>query len=233
MSGLVLRMIARLLAYPEAKLQLAVPEMTAVLDGEGALPILWKRRLVAFMDELAQRPLLEVQEDYVALFDRGRHLSLHLFEHVHGESRDRGQAMVDLLELYRAHGLELAAHELPDYLPLMLEYLSTRPWNEAQQLLGDAMGVIVLLGARLDQRQSPYAVLFQLLETMVGSPSDATEVRRAAAREGPDPTLENMDAIWAEEEVRFMANEDPAGNCGAQPQPADPLAAALLSGHRS
>lgn len=215
MSGRTLRVLSRLMSYPTAEMQAALGQMRAALADEGALPADVLEGLLELMDDMAGRPLLALQEDYVALFDRGRALSLHLFEHVHGESRDRGQAMVDLLELYRAGGLELDARELPDYLPLMLEYLSTRPPDEVDELLGDAMAIIVLLGARLRERASPYAVLFEALEAVAGTPDNARELRDVAAREGPDQSIVKMDEIWAEEPVTFMGNSDPSGGCSA------------------
>jgi nitrate reductase delta subunit len=225
-----LRVLSRLLAYPEQPLLDAVPDMIGVLRSEAWFKEALRQRLEAYMLELAARPLTEVQEEYVSLFDRGRAVSLHLFEHVHGESRDRGQAMVDLLEVYRAGGLELDARELPDYLPLMLEYLSTRPREEADELLGDAMGVIVLLGARLAERKSRYAVLFEALEAAVGTPPGAEDLKRRAATEGPDETIEKMDEIWQEEQVTFMGNKDPSGACGeSRPLPHDPIAAAGIT----
>lgn len=213
-----LRVLARLMAYPEQPLLDAMPGMIAVLRAEAWFPWALMDQLEKLMRSHASQPITKVQEEYVALFDRGRALSLHLFEHVHGESRDRGQAMVDLLELYRLGGLELDARELPDYLPLMLEYLSTRPRAEATELLGDAMGVIVLLGARLAERHSDYAVLFHALEAVVGSPPEAAALKRQAATEGPDETIEKMDDIWQEEQVRFMDNKNPA-SARIQPSP--------------
>ncbi|PKL96838.1 MAG: nitrate reductase molybdenum cofactor assembly chaperone [Gammaproteobacteria bacterium HGW-Gammaproteobacteria-8] len=211
---MTLRVLSRLMSYPTPELQSAVPEMGDVLRRETLLPAEHAAAVQAFARELAQRPLTAVQEEYVALFDRGRALSLHLFEHVHGESRDRGQAMVDLLELYRSGGLELDARELPDYLPLMLEYLSTRPRSEAAELLGDAMPVIVLLAARLRQRGSGYAVMLEALQAAFGVPENADALREAAAGEGPDQTIEKMDEIWEEEQVTFLGNQDPSGGCG-------------------
>lgn len=211
MSGLTLRVLSRLLSYPTAETQAASSEMRAALTNENALPPDILRRVTEMMDEMAGRPLLALQEEYVGLFDRGRRLSLHLFEHVHGESRDRGQAMVDLLELYRAGGLELGVRELPDYLPLLLEYLSTRPACEVDELLGDAMGIIVLLGARLRELGARHAVLFEALEAIGGTPENAAGLREVAATEGPDQSIVQMDRIWAEEPVTFMGNSDPAG----------------------
>ncbi|HNP35068.1 MAG TPA: nitrate reductase molybdenum cofactor assembly chaperone [Woeseiaceae bacterium] len=225
-----LRVLARLMAYPEQALLDSVPAMLAVVRTEGWLAPPLSERLEQFMLGIAARSAFDVQEQYVSLFDRGRALSLHLFEHVHGESRDRGQAMVDLLELYRDGGLELDARELPDYLPLMLEYLSTRERDEVVDLLADAMGVIVLLGARLRERHSEYAVLFEALEAIAGSPADAEIIKRKAATEGPDQTIEKMDEIWAEEQVTFMGNSDPAGGCGtSRLQQQDPIAAAGIA----
>lgn len=154
---------------------------------------------------------MDLQESYIGLFDRGRALSLHLFEHLHGQSRDRGQAMVDLLETYRRHGFELSARELPDYLPLFLEYLAERPADEALSLLADAMPVIALIGARLAERGSDYHVVFDALAALVGEPASIAEIRRQAATEGPDETVVNMDQIWEEEAVTFLANQ---GGCG-------------------
>jgi nitrate reductase delta subunit len=209
-GSLTLRVLARLMAYPEQPLLDAVPGMIEVLRDEGWFPEPLRQRLEAFMRALAARPVTEVQEEYVALFDRGRSLSLHLFEHVHGESRNRGQAMVDLLEVYRSGGMTLDARELPDYLPLMLEYLSTRPGAEADDLLGDAMAVIVLLGARLAERRSGYALLFEAIEAAVGTPAGSEALKRRAATEGPDETIEKMDQIWQDEQVTFMNGRDPS-----------------------
>ncbi len=211
-GSLSLRVLARLMTYPEQPLLDAMPGMIEVLRGEGWFPLPLRQRLEAFMRALSARPVTEVQEEYVALFDRGRFLSLHLFEHVHGESRNRGQAMVDLLEVYRSGGLELDARELPDYLPLMLEYLSTRPREEADDLLGDAMAVIVLLGARLAERKSDYALLFEAIEAAIGTPAGSEALKRRAETEGPDETIEKMDQIWQDEQVTFMNGKDPSAS---------------------
>lgn len=209
-----LTVISRLLCYPDSALQEAVPAMREVIREEGLLTREVQWRLDAFLGEIESTPLLDLQEQYVNLFDRGRNLSLHLFEHVHGESRDRGQSMVDLMRHYQAAGFELDSHELPDYLPLFLEYLAHCERAEVEELLGDAMGVVVLLGARLAERGSSWSVPFDALECVVGTPEDAAEFRRHAAGEGPDETIEKMDEIWEEEQVTFLGNSDPSsGEC--------------------
>jgi len=212
MSQLTLRVISRLLSYPTEALQAAVAEMLEVLELVAPLPDTQRRALADFLRSIGATPLLELQERYVATFDRGRNLSLHLFEHVHGESRDRGQAMVDLMNHYRAHGYALGVRELPDHLPLMLEFLSTQSREAAAGLLDDALPVIVLLAARLREAGSAYAVLFDAVEALGGTPAGAAALRRQAAGEGPDETLVKMDEIWAEEQVTFLAGSDPAGN---------------------
>jgi nitrate reductase delta subunit len=201
---LTLKVISALLCYPQADLQAARDDMVAAVTQEALLPPADEAAVLGLIRELAESDLLELQERYVALFDRGRSLSLHLFEHVHGESRDRGQAMVDLMNVYRTHGFAISAHELPDYLPLLLEYLSQRPCEEAREVLTDAMPIISLLGARLQKAGSPYHVLFKALESFAGAPAELVVIRAKVAAEGPDQTLVKLDEIWEEEAVRFL-----------------------------
>lgn len=212
-----LLVLSRLMGYPDEAVATGTAEMRAVLDEEGVLPAQARAGVEALLRRLETTPLLDVQEEYVATFDRGRALSLHLFEHVHGESRDRGQAMVELMQHYAAHGLQLDARELPDYLPLMLEFLSTQPPEQTHDLLGDAMPAVILLGARLREQGSDYARLFEALESLVGAETEErVAMQRQAAEEGPDETITRMDEIWQEEQVVFMGNADPAGGCSGQ-----------------
>ena len=217
-----LKVLSALLSYPQPEIQAALGEMTEALDQENLLPEREQRALRTFMNRLERTDLMELQERYVATFDRGRALSLHLYEHIHGQSRDRGQAMVNLLEVYHRHGFELNARELPDYIPLFLEYLAQRPAEEALELLAEAMHVLALLSARLAKRGSDYHVVFDALAALVGEPAEIEDIRRQAATEGPDETLVNMDKIWEEEAVTFLANQEgcAAGHMGppeAQP----------------
>jgi nitrate reductase delta subunit len=202
---LTLKVISALLTYPQAATQAALDEMAEAVTREALLPPASQTAVLDLIRHFADKDLLEWQEDYVALFDRGRALSLHLFEHIHGESRARGQAMVDLLNIYQIHGLAISARELPDYLPLFLEYLSQRPVEEARTCLAEAMPVISLLGARLRKAGSLYRVLFEALESFAGPPADLAQIQAGVVAEGSDQALVKMDEIWEEEAVSFLA----------------------------
>lgn len=151
------RALSALLSYPSEDLIAALPEIDAILQAEGLFGPKRMEEIRRLLHELRQGDLYDLQERYVLLFDRSRSLSLNLFEHVHGESRDRGGAMVDLLETYRAGGFDLVGSELPDHLPVLLEYLSTRPLPEAEALLADASHILVALAERLTRRETAYA----------------------------------------------------------------------------
>ena len=154
-----LKLLSALLCYPEPELLDALPAIRKMADEAALL----RGRLDPLIDYLDAHSLIELQENYVSTFDRSPSHSLHLFEHIHGESRDRGQAMVDLLAEYRRHGFDLVTTELPDYVPLFLEFLSALPEDEIQPLLGDAIHVLAVLGDKLQKDASPYACLFAIL----------------------------------------------------------------------
>ena len=202
--------LAALLSYPEADLLAALPEIRAAIDGEGLLPRRERAAVASFLAEFGESDLFELQERYVALFDRTRSLSLHLFEHVHGESRDRGQAMVNLLQVYRDHGLELAANELPDFLPVFLEYLSQRSLAEAKANLAETSHILRELGARLLEKGSGYAAVFSALLALAGEKGLDFAGRRADPCEPPED-LEALDREWAEEPAFGCAPKPPKG----------------------
>jgi len=155
------RVLSKLLLYPEPELIEALPELRQALGQHNPA---WGVRLAGLFGHLADTPLIALQQEYVATFDRNPSHSLHLFEHIHGESRDRGQAMVDLLAEYRKHGLDMVGNDLPDYVPLFLEFLSQLDEADAMPLLGDAVHVLAHVGRKLAANGSAYAPLFELLE---------------------------------------------------------------------
>lgn len=198
---LTLRTLSALLRYPDQAVQQAAPELTGVLADDGLLSPEQRASLQPLLDTLASSDLLDSQERYVGLFDRGRAVSLHLFEHVHGESRDRGQAMVDLRDRYEAQGLEIAAKELPDYLPLFLEYLSVLPSAQAAEELAQPGVILSALADRLEEKGTPYAAPMRILADLAGAGGEAFEI---APADDPDD-LAALDAAWEEEQIRFDA----------------------------
>ncbi|MBI3285052.1 MAG: nitrate reductase molybdenum cofactor assembly chaperone [Burkholderiales bacterium] len=158
----IYRILSALLSYPQPDLIAALPEIAQELAVESE----FAETLQPLLQYLQSEQLIPLQENYVATFDRTPSQALHLFEHIHGESRDRGQAMVDLIEEYRRHGFEPEVSELPDYVPLFLEFLSLIEEETAEKLLGDAIHVLAAIGMRLQRNGSPYSSIFMLLTTL-------------------------------------------------------------------
>ncbi|HEX5078377.1 MAG TPA: nitrate reductase molybdenum cofactor assembly chaperone [Geminicoccaceae bacterium] len=210
---LTFKILSALLVYPDQELVDSLEEMHGALAAEGALPKAERRALEALMAELRSADLMDAQARYVALFDHARSLSLHLYEHSHGESRDRGQAMVNLLNHYRANGLDPGTSELPDFLPLFLEFLSTRPAPEARALLGQAIPVVALLRARLERRGAPYAAVFRAVEALAPCRADEEAIRETVQGETRDDTPEALDRAWEEAPVTFR--DDPGAGAGS------------------
>jgi nitrate reductase molybdenum cofactor assembly chaperone NarJ/NarW len=209
-----LKALSAMLSYPGAELQRVAPEVAATLRQDNLLSPDRLNDLAPLLAELAGHDLFDLQERFVHLFDRSRTLSLNLFEHVHGDSRARGSAMVDLLETYRAAGLEPMGPELPDHLPILLEYLSQRPLAEARETLADAAHILAALADRLDRRHSSYAAVFRALVELAAEPASAELIAEAAATPDDDPDdLEALDAVWEEAMVTF--GPDPNAGCPA------------------
>jgi nitrate reductase delta subunit len=210
-----LRVLSALLTYPSAELQAAVPQMRAVLDVDKVLPHGNRERLDRILDEIATGDLYDLQERYVLLFDRTRSLSLHLFEHVHGESRDRGQAMVDLKALYERHGLAMRSAELPDHMPLFLEFLSEIPDAEARGLIEETSHVLEAIRMRLERRKVPYSSVFSCAQALAHAKPRADVVAALMREADEDPNdLAALDAVWEEQEVTFGPDAAAAAQCG-------------------
>ncbi len=201
---LTLRAFAALLGYPSAALQAHAAAIADAIRTEGALPRAEAARLRPLLDAMAGEDLLDIQSAYSELFDRSRSLSLHLFEHVHGDGRERGQAMIDLGQQYLERGIYLEASELPDFIPVFLEYASCLPSAEARETLAQPVHVFAALAERLDKRGTPYAAIFHGLVALAGTRPDAAlmaEVAQNTPEE--DPAL--IDEEWEEAPVSFSA----------------------------
>jgi nitrate reductase delta subunit len=221
-----LHLLSLLLQYPTRDLQTVAGEIRQRLAADPALPQAAVARLDPLLARLATGDIYDVQEAYGDLFDRGRAHSLHLFEHVHGESRDRGQAMVDLRQRYLDAGLEPEGNELPDYLPLFLDYCSTLPEQAARDTLAEPGVVLIALAARLADKGADYAPVFALLCEIAGLEMDEEAAKALPPPEDPE-NLEALDAQWEEEEIRFTADAAP------DPNAACPQVSAILDRMRA
>lgn len=209
------KVLSALLTYPSYDLIAAAPEFPAVLDEENVVPAAQRPALDALIEEMAAGDLYDLQERYGLLFDRSRSLALHLFEHVHGESRDRGQAMVDLKKLYEDAGFEIAANELPDFVPLFLEFLSTQPLAAARDLLAQPAHILGALAERLGRRTSTYKAVFDALMAIVEEAPQREAIEELLKGPDPDPMdLAALDAAWEDEEVKFGPGAQNQDACG-------------------
>jgi nitrate reductase delta subunit len=208
------KVLSAALCYPTEELQAAADELISVLNEERGLPARHRADVGALIRDIAGGDLLDVQSRYVDLFDRTRSLSLHLFEHVHGESRDRGQAMVSLLERYQRAGMDVAGSELPDFIPLFLEFLSTLSVSEARATLAEPAHILAALGERLHKRNSGYAAVFDALMALSRiAPSDEIlDALRETRIEDP-ADLAALDRAWEEAEVRFGPGDAATDGC--------------------
>lgn len=195
-----LRALAWLLRYPDAELRAALPELRRALHDDAALESGRLAELDALMDRLGGAGAMRTEAEYVELFDRGRRTALHLFEHVHGDSRDRGQAMVDLAQTYERAGLLFAPSELPDYLPVVLEFASTQPPGPARDFLREVAHIVRTIFSALLERQSPYASVLAAVLDLAGERAEKVDL----------PAEPLLDESWAEPEA--------FGGCGSQGQ---------------
>ena len=186
-----LRALAWLLRYPDAEMRGLAPALAQALRNEGALDAARLSELDALAKRLAGGDAIATEAEYVELFDRGRRTALHLFEHVHGDSRDRGQAMVDLTQTYERAGLRMTGGELPDYLPVVLEFASSQPPREAQAFLRETAHIARSIFSALAERRSPYASVLAAVLDLAGEPAERVEL-------APEPPL---DESWAEPEA--------------------------------
>jgi nitrate reductase delta subunit len=207
-ARLTLRVLAHLLRYPDAELRAHVGELRTALTSEAALRPDRIAEIERLLDRLVLLPALQVESDYVELFDRGRSTSLHLFEHVHGDSRDRGPAMIDLIQTYEKAGLFIDNSELPDFLPVLLEFASTQPPPQARDFLAETAHIVRAVFSALLKRQSPYASVLAAVLELAGEKAETVAV--------PDEPA--MDESWAEPAVFGGCSTEGQAKPG-QPQP--------------
>lgn len=199
----LLKIISRLLDYPTAELQQAKAPLTTLVHAETVIDNMLRTSIIELINHLCDDDIYDVQSDYDALFEKGRAVSLLLFEHVHGESKDRGQAMVDLMDVYQSRGYHVSVKELPDYLPLFLEFLSEQEPDFIKEYLQDIAHILALIETRLNKKGSQYACLFTVLIQLSGVEISAAEIVAQVNAEKPDDTFAAIDEAWEDKEIRF------------------------------
>lgn len=199
----ILKVLSRLLDYPTEAVFEHHHDIAELVANDTELNDASKVGLQKFIEQRFTNSLLDWQADYDGLFERGRSLSLLIYEHIHGESRDRGQAMVNLLEQYRAAGLDIGVKELPDYIPLFLEFVSTQGRENGKAWLQDIVAVLALLQVRLEKRKSNYSAIFAALIAISEANIDMQGLRDQVKDEKRDDTKKALDKVWEEEAVTF------------------------------
>lgn len=210
---LTLRALSALLSYPSAELAANTGEVREALRNEGALPPSALKTLEPLLEHLETWDLLDLQSEYSELFDRSRSLSLHLFEHVHGDSRERGQAMIDLVEQYVEAGFYLDSTELPDFVPVFLEFASSLEPAEAREMIEQPAHVFAALAERLDKREAPYAGIFHALVALGGAKLDQDALNEVRERQ-PEEDPSRIDEEWEEAPVTFNVAHEMGGPTG-------------------
>ena len=205
---LTLRVLAHLLSYPDAALRAHLEEMRDALRSERALTAGRLLEIDTLIDRLRSPRTLETEASYVELFDRGRGTALHLFEHVHGDSRDRGPAMIDLIQTYEQAGLYLGVGELPDHLTVVLEFASTQPPAQAREFLREMTHILQVIFSALLKRGSPYASVVAAVLDLAGEKAQAVKL--------PDEPA--LDESW-EEPPAFGGCSTQGQAAPGQPQP--------------
>ncbi len=208
-----LRIAAMLLGYPSQELQEEARALAFALRGEAALSSPRRAAMERLLLRLGAGDLLDLQAEYSEHFDRSRSLSLHLFEHVHGDNRERGQAMIDLGSQYLAAGFYLDSGELPDFIPVFLEFASCLPPHEAREWLAQPGHVFAALSERLEKRASPYAAIFAALVELGGRRLDRNALEELQ-RNAPDDDPGRLDEEWEEAPVTFGGAHEMGGPNG-------------------
>lgn len=169
------KLLSLLLDYPDQTIEAVLPSVQEEIKKENLIHVELEQQLTCFLDNCASLSLSDWQMIYIQQFDCSRTVNLYLFDYVYGDSCQRSQAMTDLEAMYARAGWPMVSEELPDYLPLFLEYLSTLPsGREAVELLAPVGPVLAEMEERLTEENNFYRYLFRVLLGMAESPCRKT-----------------------------------------------------------
>ncbi|MDD2551501.1 MAG: nitrate reductase molybdenum cofactor assembly chaperone [Dysgonamonadaceae bacterium] len=193
------KILSLLLSYPNDELQKFLLQAEEELRDESLLHEEKIAEIAQSCKRFNQMDLTDWQGEYVQLFDYSRSVSLHIFEHIKGDSRDRGQAMVNLMEFYKEKGMHLTAKELPDYIPVFLEFLSTLSPSKSAELLGETVNIMDKINVALRESENPYSSIFKAIISLSAKQPDKAITREMIKNEKPL----DLDAEYEEEPVTF------------------------------
>ncbi len=196
------KILSLLLSYPNKDLQNFLSVVDAELKIEKLLASEKIGEIEKFTGHFSKMDLTDWQAEYVQLFDNSRSASLHLFEHIKGDSKDRGQAMVDMLEFYKENGMQLSANELPDYIPAFLEFLSTLKKEKAAELLAEPVHIIQRIYLALKEKDNPYQDVLSAIVSLSARQPSKKATQFVIQNEKPL----DLDAEYEEEPVEFGGN---------------------------
>lgn len=197
------KIFSTLLSYPNDELKNSINSTQEILKNEKILSDSSLKSMDEFIFYIKKNNLLFLQESYVSIFDRQKHFSLYLFEHIHGDSKERGMAMIDLNDLYKKSNFEiLKQNELPDFIPVFLEYLSLISKEQASLLLGEIINIITTLRIRLNVIKSPYYIIFSILESLSNIKPDEKIIKKISKDKTFLTTSSfEIDKNWKEDKI--------------------------------
>ncbi len=166
----IYKLLSVLLEYPDEELFDNLPAIRRGLDDCEDISAEEREAVLEYLNYMENGDPTEIQASYVQTFDLTAENSLHLTHHLFGDDKNRGPALIDLTELYKDHGVEVAGNELPDYLPLVLEFAACRKDSDARAFLSDAVKVFGVLASNLEKAQSRYAPLVRIIEGRASLP---------------------------------------------------------------
>jgi nitrate reductase delta subunit len=205
-----LAVLSQLLRYPGETLRADLPDVSRAIPAAGFRAELVPK-LLRLSRRLAQGDGLDREEEYVRLFDRGRGTSLHLFEHVHGDTRNRGPAMIELAQVYEQSGFAMDARELPDFLPLFLEFCAVAPPEVTRNLLAQCAPILEQLHGKLLGRGSAEARLYAVVLAGILAEIGVRPAHKPSAEEEQTDAelFAELDAAYEDEPVVFGPESDP------------------------
>lgn len=206
------KIISLLLDYPSQEMMDALPQVKEEVAKEGLLSAALRQELDRFLRASASLSLQAWQMLYVEQFDCSKTVNLYLFDHLYGNSRERGQAMVDLKEMYLRSGLSIISGELPDYLPLFLEYLSIGVSKEkASELLQAVRPILQKIERILRENDNFYVYLFTILVSLSEdiSEGESEGISEEIPEKIPERMSKRMSKKTSEKNPKGISEETP------------------------